>query len=197
MPVTFTLDTNCIIAVDEGRPEAEAILELVRADSEGLASTALVAISASERQPGGGTLERFDQFKERLSSLGLGSLELLMPMLYWDVGFWDFGLWCDDEMAALEAKIHAILFPSIAIDHSEYCRQTGLDSSTTSMQTKWRNAKCDVQAFWSHAHHKRNVFVTSDKNFLAVSKRPILEALSGSQLFTPAQAVAILRRGAA
>ena len=197
MPNTFTLDTNCIIAVDEGRPEAGDVLKLVRADAKGLASVALVAISASEKQRGGGTLESFAQFKERLDLLGLGSLELLMPMLYWDVGFWDYGLWCNDEMAALEAKIHAILFSGIAINHSEYCEQNDLDPATTPMQSKWRNAKCDVQAFWSHVHHKRDVFVTSDKNFLAESKLPSLEALSGARLLTPPQAVALLGSSAA
>ena len=50
MPRTFTLDTNCIIAVDESRPEAAAILELARTHQTGRASVGLVAISASERQ---------------------------------------------------------------------------------------------------------------------------------------------------
>lgn len=73
---TFSLDTKCIIAVDEDRPEAEAILELVRADTEGFASVALVAISASERQPGGGSFESINQFKERIAAPGLGNLQL-------------------------------------------------------------------------------------------------------------------------
>src|SRR5262245_27959693 len=81
--LTFTLDTNCIIAVDENRSEAEAVRQLALAHRNKLASVGLVAISASERQRDGANLQNFDEFKKRLESLGLGDLDLLEPMAYY------------------------------------------------------------------------------------------------------------------
>jgi hypothetical protein len=52
MIVTFTLDTNCLIDVDDGRPAAPYVLRLIEAADKGVADVALVASSASERQPG-------------------------------------------------------------------------------------------------------------------------------------------------
>ena len=60
------------------------------------------------------------------------------------------------------------------------------------LNKKWRNAKCDVQAFWSHVHGQRDVFVTSDGNFHAASKRSQLIALAGGQNKTPQSAEAML-----
>lgn len=101
---SFTLDTNCIIAIDEGRAEAAAIRSLVDAHSAGTAQVALVAISASERQKDGGILETFSQFRERLSALNLGHLELLKPIFYLDVTFFDWALWATDDMEVIEKK---------------------------------------------------------------------------------------------
>ena len=195
MPRTFTLDTNCIIAVDESRPEAAAILELARTHQTGRASVGLVAISASERQQDGTHLENFTEFKDRIARLGLGDLELLEllePMSYWDVTFWDFSLWCDEPMELLERSIYEILFPSIPFLWADCCVELGVDPKTTLPNKRWRNAKCDVQAFWSHLHRKRDVFVTSDGNFHAESKKARLLDISGGRIEFPDSAVALV-----
>ncbi len=56
--LTFTLDTNCIIAVEDERPEAEHIRKLAEAHSQGVADVSLVAMSASENEvvPSGWTV---------------------------------------------------------------------------------------------------------------------------------------------
>lgn len=189
---SFTLDTNCIIAVDEGRPAAVPVLKLVDAHKQGLASVALVAISASERQRDGKPLETFTTFKERIERLGLGSLELIEPMMYFDISSSDFCLWADDESEVLEQKIHEILFPGIAFKWKDFCAGRGLDPNATAIDFKWLNAKCDVQAFWSHAHHGREVFVTSDENFHAEVKKASLIALAGGRIQRPEEAAAAL-----
>lgn len=194
MVPTFTLDTNCIIAVDESRPEGAFILELAEAHRSGAASVGLVAISASERQKADGHIENFVDFKDRMSNLGLGHLDLLVPMGYWGITFWDFGLWCDEAMEAFELSIHEILFPNIQFLWAKYCAANGLDPKADYPDKKWRNAKCDVQAFWSHVHCKRDIFVTSDKNFHAETKKPKLLALAGGRIETPQSAAAILRQ---
>ncbi len=198
--LSLSLDTNCVIALDEVRTdptsnraaEAKTVRSLVNANAERKADVALVAISASERQKDNGRLENLSTFKERLVSLSLGHLELLHPMLYFDVTFWDASLWSNEEMQVLERSIHEILFPNIPLLWSDYCIANGLDSTVETRDRKWKNAKCDVQAFWSHAWHKRDVFVTSDDNFHKELKKPKLIALAGGHIETPASAAALV-----
>lgn len=194
MVTTFTLDTNCIIAVDESRPEGVFIREIAEAHRSFAASVGLVAISASERQKTNGHIENFTEFKERIASLDLDHLDLLEPMMYCDITFWDFCLWCDESMGVLERCIHEILFPKIPFLWVDYCAANGLDPKTNRPDKIWRNAKCDVQVFWSHAYRKRDVFITSDKNFHAASKKPKLLALAGGRIEFPQSAAAILRQ---
>lgn len=93
--LSLSLDTNCVIALDEVRndstshraTESRAVRSLVDAHTDRNADVALVAISASERQKDNGHLENFSTFQARVASLGLGHLELLHPMLYFDVTF--------------------------------------------------------------------------------------------------------------
>jgi hypothetical protein len=201
--LSLSLDTNCVIALDEVRKdprshraaEAKAIRTLVDAHTTRRADVALVAISASERQKDNVPLENFSIFQERLASLGLAHLELLHPMLYFDVTFWDASLWSDEEMQALERSIHEILFPNIPFLWSDYCAANGFDPNREAPDRKWKNAKCDVQAFWSHVWRKRDVFVTSDENFHKELRRPQLIALAGGSIETPASAAALVGIG--
>ena len=194
--LSFSLDTNCIISLEETRAnpasqrasKAKAVEALLNAHVAGTAHVAVVAISASERQRDGGRLENFSTFQQRLNTLGLGHLDLLHPMMYFDVTFWDASLWSDDSMQAFERAIHEILFPNDPFLWIDYCATNGLDPSSGTPDTKWKNLKCDVQAFWSHAWRKRDVFVTSDKDFLAESKKRKLMELAGGRIETPESA---------
>jgi len=195
MPTSFTLDTNCVIAVADARPEAQAVLDLVRAHELGTISVALVAISASERQKDGTTLNSFTHFKDRLAALGLGQLELLKPLAYFDIGYFDWCLLSGDESIAVERQIHEVLFPGIPFRWPDYCATKGIAPESSSVGTSWRNAKCDVQAYWSHVHHERQIFVTSDSNFHKESKRiPLLNKFGGG-IATPVEAIQLLRSG--
>src|SRR4051794_4586368 len=64
---TFTLDTNCWIAIEDGRPEPASVCLLAEAQSAGRANVAIVAISASERQTGGHYIKNINEFRERLA----------------------------------------------------------------------------------------------------------------------------------
>lgn len=189
---TFTLDTNCIIALDEDRPAAPSVLALAAAHRAGRAKVALVAISASERQRDGKMLDNFAKFQERIASLGLSHLELLLPMCYWDVMFWDACLMVEPDMAELESKIQGVLFPAVPASWADYCQANGLEPQETEIDRKWKNAKCDVQAFWCHAYNERSVFVTSDTNFHAATKKPALLRLAPGQILGPEEAAALL-----
>ena len=191
---TFTLDTNCILAVDESRPEGAFVLELSELHKTGAVSVALVAISASEKQKPLRSITNFDQFVDRVKQLGLDHLDVIDPMTYWDVSFWDHGLWSDEAMVTYERQIHEVLFPNVEFLWADYCSARGLDVNAPHPDDKWRNAKCDVQAFWSHAHRHRDVFVSSDKNFHSVSKKPKLIALAGGAIETPETALSLVAR---
>ncbi len=196
MNTHFTLDTNCVIAVAEQRPEAPAILSLAKAHENGAASVALVAISASERQQDGKTLSSFTLFKERLSALGLGHLELIKPLAYLGIGYFDWCLLSGKESIALEQRIHEVLFPAIPFRWPDYCTMMGIAPESSAVGTSWRNAKCDVQAYWSHIHHKREVFVTTDGNFHKATKKASLLSMFGGQISTPSEAAQLLDCGA-
>lgn len=198
--LSFSLDTNCILALDDVRAnpessrldEAQGVLKLVTAHERLRAQVAVVAISASERQKNTAYLESFSVFQQRLELLGLAGLELLYPMAYWDITFIDASLWSDDAMQMLEQSIHEILFPGMPYLWQDYCALKGLNASSAPLDMKWKNAKCDVQAFWCHAWRQRDVFVTSDRNFHAPSKKQKLLDLVGGYIESPPSAVALI-----
>ena len=188
---SFTLDTNCLIAIDEGRPEAAAIRALADAHAPGTAAVAVVAISASEKQQGGGYVQNFAEFRARMAALELAHLDILPPIMYWDITFWDYSLWSDAAMQALEQQIHEILFPKVEFLWQDYCRANGLDPASPPTG-RWRNCKCDVLAIWSHIHGNRDLFVTSDGNFHVAAKKAALVALGARHIEYPGDAVSLV-----
>lgn len=190
--LTFTLDTNCLIDVEENRPHAPAIRSLADAHARGEANVAVVAISASEKQKHGLVLANFNEFRDRLEGLRLGHLEIMKPMKYWDVSFWDWDYWTNPEMEQLERRIHDILFPKLEFQWADFCRTRHLDPNILSRGTEWHNAKCDVQALWSHVYHQRGVFVTRDGNFHKVTKKSALISLGAGRIEQPGVAIAML-----
>src|SRR2546423_11557163 len=119
--LSFTLDANCIIALENEEPDAVAIRKLAAAHAEGVADVAIAAIMASENQKSVRLLDDFAVFETRLHQVGLGNLSLCHPMLHWAIGFWEHGLWTGPKEAELSAALHAILFPNIEQDYPEFC----------------------------------------------------------------------------
>lgn len=184
---TYTLDTNCIYDIEDGRPNASYILDLVARHVAGAANVAVVAISASERQKDGEPLHDFGMFRERLSRLGLGQLEILKPMAYWDIAYWGWALWSSPKAEALEKSLHDIMFPEAAF-LLEDCEAAASD--LIEAKRKWINRKCDVQALWSHINAGRDVFVTNDFVFHQETKKPRLVQLGAKQILYPKEAAA-------
>jgi hypothetical protein len=177
----------------DGKKEtaATAVRALADANASSDAHVAVVAISASERQKPEREISTFTQFQERLAALDLTHLDILRPMLYWDVTFWNWCVWPDDEAASIERQLHQILFPSVEFLWQDYCRAHGLDRAAP-VAGKWRNCKCDVQHIWTHVHKKRDVFVTSNEKFHALSKKTALIALGVNRIEHPDGAVSLL-----
>jgi hypothetical protein len=140
---------------------------LVEAHAQGIANVALVAVSASERQPGDVHLNNYSEFEERVIRLGLDHLPVLHTIAIWNIGFYGMGLLADKAMVDRERAIHAILFPGIPFDWPAFAASVGVGPETVNVPEakRWRNALCDRQMYWAHDHGARDVFVTSDRNF--------------------------------
>jgi hypothetical protein len=194
--LSFTLDTNCVISLDKDCPEASAIRRLAEAHATGKADVAVVAIMASEKQRPNGYIEDFQVFEQRLQRLSIAHLRLLLPICYFDITFWGQSLWSDTSTQDLERKIHQALFPYVKFFWQDYCRYHKLDPAmsptATSLGQKWRNRKCDVLTLWSHVHHGRDVFVTSDEKFHKPTKKPALLSLGARKIDRPEGAAALL-----
>jgi len=195
-PVLFTLDTNCIIDLEQNTPFAPPIRELIAAHRAGTASVAIPSIAASELQRGGAYLSHFDEFLARLASAGLDGLPLIQAIAYWGISFYGQGYWANEAMVDLEKNIHQVLHPEIEFDLAIFCHARGIDMNTATPDRRWRNAKCDTQALWSHIHHKRECFVTRDGNFLKATKLPALARLGAKQILLPHDAARLVEPAA-
>ena len=181
----FTLDSNCIIALEERRPEALPIRMLVDRHSENGIDVALIAMMASERPRLAEAETSFSEFQSRIEDLGLGHLPHVLPLCYWGISFWDHCLWADDA-EVLEEQIHAVLFPNRPFRGDGVAASERFES--------WRNAKCDVQAMWSHIHAARDVFVTNDANFHKATKLPQLLSLGAGRIIRPMDIPELLKQ---
>ena len=153
----YTLDTNCIIDLEENRPDSIYLKKLIFRKRNKEIELMVVAISASENQPGGRESNNFDEFLLKLEAANLQDVEIILPMAYWDVAFWDKAIWADAPGAEeLEVKIHNILFPGTPIEKPKIADYS---------EKKWRNNKSDVQIAWSHIYHGQDILVTRDENF--------------------------------
>ncbi len=190
---TLTFDTNCLVAVaDEKRAERGSVLSLLDASRSGKVEIAMVASSAAEKQLGGGYLSSISEFRARMNSLGFGHVKLLKPIATFGVSFFDYAIWATEEQVNLQTEIFKTLFPTTSPNWSEHAASLGQkpEDDQTPDALKWRNRLLDVQAIWTHLNEKRDVFVTSDKNF---EKRFAgNEKLRSTKIMTPQEAADLI-----
>ena len=170
------LDTNCLIDLEENRPDARHIRTLIGAWKKGHVELAVVAVSASENQRSGTASQNFGVFETKLNNVGLTGVHHLLPLAIWDVFYWDHALWSSAEMESLESKIRGILFPGIPTTPPVNVNENSL----------WRNHMCDVVVAWSCIHHGWESLVTRDKNFH--DHKVELAALGLREVICPADA---------
>lgn len=186
----FTLDMNCLIDLDEHRSSEAAIRKIVASHTPGSSSTvAVLGIGASERQRDHGYLQTADAYYERLAQLGLDHLKVLLPMAILDMTFFDNALLIDRSMSRLDFDIHTILFPDTEYAYEMYCKTRGLPNGLP-LDSGYRNRRCDTQAMWCHVFSNRDVFVTSDNNF--IKKAAALKQLGAGKILKPSDAAALL-----
>ena len=151
----LVLDTNCIIDLEEDRQDARHIRDLIKAWKREAVDLAVVAVSASENQPDGTASPNFSVFEEKLKKVGLGDVNHLLPIMFWDFGYWDHALWSSQELLELRLQIQTVLFPNIA----------DTPPTTSKENYVWRNQMCDTLVVWACIHHGWDCVVTRDKNF--------------------------------
>ena len=189
---TFTLDSSCIDAINEGRAEVKFIRMLADAHTAGKAKVAVLALSVAEKRQFGSYFDDLDAFRDHLAAIDLARLEILEPMAYFDISFPECSIKADETAAALEKQIHDILFPQSEFDWPDYADARGLDPDSLSPQGDWRRQKCAVQDMWAHIQNKREVFVTADDEFHNPTKKAALLTLGAGRIERPAEAVALV-----
>src|SRR5712692_2184173 len=118
--MNVTLDTNCIIDLENNTPKALFLKQLISFHDAQKISLRVVAISASERKLDGTYSASFNEFKQKVGSAGLGHVEILPTLAYPGMAFPDYCYPTGGESTAFERKIHEILFPTIDIDNRDY-----------------------------------------------------------------------------
>jgi hypothetical protein len=189
----FTLDHNCLIDLDEQRPAAPSVRQLIAHHRAQRADVAVVAMAGSERRKDGGYPKTFIDFRRRLEHFDMNDVTVIPLLGYIDICFIERCLISGKDAVKVESGIHKVLFPGTALRWKDYAPQNGFEVTDRSSREyhRWRNRLCDVQAMWSHIHHGRDVFVTSDRNFLR-AKRSKLIALGAGDIRTPDEASALL-----
>jgi hypothetical protein len=183
----LTFDWNCILDLDEDRPSAPCLRELLAFHAQGKVVVRLVAVSASEKQQDGSYLHNFGIFQTRLASLALKHLQLLKPPLYFGVGFWGWALWSGEELQALEQRIHGVLFPNQPLTLQECLDNAEPGQDPQVIEREWRRDKCDVLSLWCHIWYGGDIFVTADRNFHKATKKPALIKLGAKSIRTPCE----------
>jgi hypothetical protein len=88
----LALDRNCLIDIEQDRPAAIYVKNLIKHNTDGKAIVSVLGITASELQKDGTYTGNFVGFREWLKSLGADGLNLLRPIAVWDVTFWDWSM---------------------------------------------------------------------------------------------------------
>ena len=171
----LTLDTNCIIAVEEHRPSEKSILSLRRLHDVGIVQLRLVAASASERQVRGQQVQNFNDWAARVSKLGFGGLEILKPIMIYGVGFYGQGVYGGGAASELYDAIGTAIFRSWFPARVE--------------RPPSANKICDVLMMWAHIWYQGDCFVTTDvDDFLRETTFLKLIKLGARSILTPEDA---------
>lgn len=186
-----TLDTNILIDLEERRRGFKKIQEIRSLHNEGKIKICIPAIAASEKFIDNKRIPNYSLFEKYLRDLNIRNHEELMPLIMSDIGYLDHGLLADDESTTLDHSIHKILFPNIEPEYKDFCEKRGVKSDR--IDSKWRNAKIDVQMLWCHIYHKKDIFITRDGNFKRKSKE-LNQKVAEVVIMTPMELLKMVER---
>ncbi|SPH21868.1 hypothetical protein ASD8599_02619 [Ascidiaceihabitans donghaensis] len=190
----LTLDWNCVIEVEDDRPQAACVVELIDCHRQGQFEVALLAASASENSrsklfPGSAIL-----FKNRVSALGWQDLPIVQMPGIFGLSYQDFCYSVDDgeKFERDREALWNVIAPNVPRKPSEHV-PSGVPITDDVIQSaslsKWRNTWCDVISAYSHIYNGRDVFVTNNtKDFQKNSEA--LSKLGMKHIYTPAETLA-------
>jgi hypothetical protein len=176
MTPKLVLDTNCIIDLEENRAGAHHVRYLLSAWRHKSIDVAVVAVTASENQPGGRASRDVSAFEAKLNNVGLATAHHLLPLAVWDIFYWDHALWPSPDLEKLQRRIYETLFPG----------RSPCPTHEPELNSAWRNNLCDVMIVWSCIYHGWGSLVTRDRNFHKHSTD--LAALGLQEVLYPADA---------
>lgn len=192
--LSFSLDWNCVIAVENEEPAAAGVFALADAHRRDCANVALLATSASESLRDKTFPASYELFEDRVKRAGLDDFPVLPTPAVWDLVFWDRSYWVDvDKYRRQKAAIWAVLFPSVEEEPWHRMGPNAFNKivHTPAMKT-WRNAWCDVHNLVTHIDHQRDVFVTTNtRDYQRYAER--LGALGVATVRTPREAAEMVR----
>lgn len=174
-----TLDTNCLIDIEEKRPRSKYTNKIVSLWKSGEINLAVVAATASEKLIDGKEITDFSEFKNLLEMVGLADVEILKPPAYFGLSFWGWAVMGGGEVTELDHEIHDIICPD-----EPY---VGSDVDDDEIQD-WRNSKIDVLIAWAHIWNGRDFLVSSDHNDL-LKNSDALESLGANYVIHPREFV--------
>ncbi len=201
-----TVDSNCLIALEENESTAPHWRELIELHERGDIRLQVCAISASERPRKKTTFavdpnrtRNFNLFEQRLHEVGLRQAELILPLCYLDVAFFDKCLLGGSATILLDREVHQILWPTLPFEYSVFEAVVNANKLLNDEQKKaklgdWLNHKCDTLAFWTHIFYGGGLFVSDDSVFNK-SKKPSLLKIAGGDIVRPRDAVQRLSTG--
>ncbi len=194
----LTLDWNCIIEVEENRPQANHVNELISFHRMGRFEVALLAASASENNKSKRFPGNASAFKDRVAALGWQDLPLVpMPGVF-GLSYWDF-CYCVEDGEEFERDRDAIwqtIAPSVPrepVDHLAEGQKVTDETIQSEELAKWRNIWCDVISAYSHIHEGRDVFVTNNTRDFQKNAGKLFK-LGMKHISTPAMALATIEQ---
>lgn len=156
-------------------------------------SLRVVAASASELKQDKKTHpQHLDEFKQRLTSTGLGDVTILPTLCYLGVSFLGHCLLHGRWLSKLEKEIQGILFAEGEIEYHDFCQKHGYNEKAKEEWNEWVRRKCDALTLWSHIWFNGDIFVTRDIDFLKPTNKTKLIELGAGRILKPTEAVRFL-----
>ena len=153
--VKITLDHNCLIDLKQSNNIGVHIRTLLTNTNF---EFYIVNVGASEMCENREFANNYETFEAFLKSINLAHLPRLDPLFIWDFSYWDHCIYAEEPTVKLSEDISKVLFNT----HSQPTSSKDLK--------KWRNSLCDIQTMWCHIYYGNDIFLTTDNNFMKISK---------------------------
>jgi len=191
MLLNITLDNTCIIDLEKNSEYASNIKNLISIHKEQKINLRVVAVSASELRKDHKYYSNFNEFRKKITYLGLGNVTILPTLMRVGLSYVDYCLVSGRWLNELEKEIQTLLFPNVEMEYDDFCLKHNYKERSKEAWRKWANKKCDVLTLWSHIWYNGNIFVTRDDHFLKVMKSQLIR-LGVGKILKPIKAVEML-----